>query len=56
MTSVRDFEATWDEMFFGAPELPLVDTRAHAILRHGSPAWVVDGDGTLRMPLPGTIP
>jgi hypothetical protein len=37
-------------------QLPLVDTRAHAILRRGSPAWVVDGDGTLRMPLPGTIP
>lgn len=35
--------------------LPLVDTRAHAILRRSSPAWVVDGDGTLRMPVPGTI-
>jgi hypothetical protein len=42
--------------FLVGPELPLVDTRAHAILRKGSPAWVVDGDGTLRMPLPGTIP
>ncbi len=36
--------------------LPLVETRAHAILRRGSPAWVVDGDGTLRMPLPGAVP
>jgi hypothetical protein len=35
--------------------LPLVDTRVHAVLRRGSPAWVVDGDGVLRMPLPGTI-
>lgn len=43
------------ETFYGAPELPLVDTRARAILRRGSPAWVVDGDGTLRMPLPQDV-
>jgi len=36
--------------------IPLVDVRSHAILRRGSPAWVVDGDGVLRMPLPGTVP
>lgn len=36
--------------------IPLVDVRSHVILRRGSAAWVVDGDGTLRMPLPGTLP
>jgi hypothetical protein len=36
--------------------IPLVDVRKHVILRRGSAPWVVDGDGTLRMPLPGTVP
>ena len=35
--------------------IPLVDVRKHVILRRGSAAWVVDGDGVLRMPLPGTV-
>ncbi len=37
----------------GAAVLPLVDTRAHALVRQGAPPMTVDWDGTLRL-LPET--
>jgi len=37
----------------GAAVLPLVDTRAHALVRRGAPPMTVDWDGTLRL-LPET--
>jgi hypothetical protein len=40
----------------GASIRPLIDTRARAIVRHGSPPLTVDWDGTLRLAAPARPP
>jgi hypothetical protein len=37
----------------GASVIPLVDTRPYALLRHGSPALLVEWDGAIRLAEPG---
>jgi Bacterial extracellular solute-binding proteins, family 5 Middle len=36
----------------GVSLTPLIDTRAQALVRRGSPVFIVDWDGTIRIPLP----
>ncbi|HEU4680381.1 MAG TPA: hypothetical protein VFS51_01465, partial [Gemmatimonadales bacterium] len=38
-----------DEWRLGASALPLIDTRAHAIVRRGAPPLTLDWDGTVRV-------